>query len=80
MIFNYTQNKDGTFISTSTKYKVDLKSLQKPRNNVAGINCPEMAEITRLLRTLGELDLSEGRAYNLSFVTSPGEYNIADDT
>ena len=56
------------------------KSLQKPRNNVAGINCPEMAEITRLLRTLGELDLSEGRAYNLSFVTSPGEYNIADDT
>ena len=79
MLFNCTQSKDGTFISASTKYKVDLKSLQKPQNNVAGINCPQVTEITRLLRTPGELDLSEGRAYNLSFVTSRGEYNIADD-
>ena len=68
LLFNHViqlhPDKDGTFILNFTKYELNRRSLQQAWQNIPDVTCWLSLGYWR---TAGELILSEGRAYNISF-------------
>ena len=63
-------DEDGTFILNVTKYELNRRSLQQAWQDIPDVTCWSSLGYWR---TLGELILSEGRAYNLCFDPARGE-------